>query len=716
MKTEVIQKILDMLPDGKKKEELVTKYMMLLKKRQQSDRGEGLYDEYALKPKGHILIEEIDDQGNPVGVLADQPNLVVNGAEEIILRSLSGDPKRILYKNRIPKNGESALYHTPITSDLTGVVNEEDVLMHPANELWKEVDDSEFEIEYSYYPITMYVTEESSLEPGMRAFKIYDKANAPASAAPITSEIYSTFTNMFIGLGDGLNRNVPLDDNRLSYLDGSDIPEGDASYTGTWLTDANGNRETTTIGDKITFTGKISNIEIKYNKQNIGGQIGIYVNGVLDQTIETFDSTVATGEVIEDSTLIADLDVETETTIELVYEGNAVSPGPADNGTPEISISAIRTDDFVVSDNNLIHEFENYTLNFDTPKIYNTTASEPYYVQLEHYPVDPNSIVVNYNGEMTKVSDLSNLTNGSYYVEANTGRIYFNQALTGLLISYSATGEILEDEMVSNLTSTATTFSKVDGDFVESPDGSRTTFTINNAYAINNVVDVKVNGSSVIEGTDYSVSDNQVIFTTAPAGTDTLTVDFNYTVDIIEFTTQYAMDDPSSVIVQDQNGNALTYASDIASMTEGTYTSSDSNHLSVFLYNASGEPITELYVIYYSSEKPGVPTDYRRQVVLKPKDVNEYPWFALDKGQIQFVAEFKEEIPNHNVTIREMGLFDGPRADDHIRGYDGYHVKAFSLVRVGETKKESSTGIRVTWTITLLDENGDPFKGGNAVN
>src|SRR5690606_19910773 len=123
--------------------------------------------------------------------------------------------------------------------------------------------------------------------------------------------------------------------------------------------------------------------------------------------------------------------------------------------------------------------------------------------------------------------------------------------------------------------------------------------------------------------------------------------------------------------------------------------------------------ITIVEVTYKSKERPGVPTNYARAVIEKPKTTNEYPWFELDKGSVRFVAEFPEFTPAHNITIREMGLFDGPRADDKISGYYNYPVKAFSLVRVGETRKEVNTGIRITWTITLMNSEGQPFQGGN---
>lgn len=79
---------------------------------------------------------------------------------------------------------------------------------------------------------------------------------------------------------------------------------------------------------------------------------------------------------------------------------------------------------------------------------------------------------------------------------------------------------------------------------------------------------------------------------------------------------------------------------------------------------------------------------------------------------MEFVAEFPKDSPSNASTIREMGLFDGPRQEDGIKGFLNYPVKAFSLVRVGESLKDSSTGLRITWTITLKNAEGEPFKGG----
>src|SRR5690606_2655299 len=102
---QTFNKLLALLPEGQKKDELIEKLSTLRKKGKTG--GQGLHDEFSLKPVGHIQIEEIDQNGEVVGVLADQPNLVVDGAEEILLRAFSGDPDRILYKNRVLKSSSS---------------------------------------------------------------------------------------------------------------------------------------------------------------------------------------------------------------------------------------------------------------------------------------------------------------------------------------------------------------------------------------------------------------------------------------------------------------------------------------------------------------------------------------------------------------------------------------------------------------------------------
>src|SRR6185437_9320587 len=114
MNMNVINRLMSMLPEGEKKNALRQKLESLTSKSQKRG-GDGLQDTFEFKPTGHIKIEAIDESGNVVGTLADQPNLVVNGAEEILLRAFSGDPNRVLYKNRkvLDATGVTGKIHIP---------------------------------------------------------------------------------------------------------------------------------------------------------------------------------------------------------------------------------------------------------------------------------------------------------------------------------------------------------------------------------------------------------------------------------------------------------------------------------------------------------------------------------------------------------------------------------------------------------------------------
>jgi hypothetical protein len=687
MNVKSLKKLISLLPDGAKKNMLLRKLEAL-----QTKQSGGLSDEFSLKPTGHIKIEAIDENGNVVGVLADQPNLVVNGAEEILLRAFSGDPERMLFKNRIPKGGSTGVYHVQLNK-IIDVVNGQNVVVHHPNELWKAVNDEDFDIDYSYYPITVYVKEEVSKEPGMKAFSI--TTTPGPNTAPLTSEVYSTYTNLFIGIGDGKNYAVPLDDSRLTFSSGF---TGDATR-----------KETTTLNDEVTFTEKMSHFVVEYMKHNKGGQLEIYVDGVLNQTIETYDSSLADGVEVPASVEIS-VDPTKETAVRLKFSG--ADPSVTN---PKIVLTGIRFDAFSKDMNGLISEIPTFVTKFDTPEVYNTTTVAPYTIQLKHYPVIADSVSVEYNGNtMQRVTDIDDVAEGKFYVDELTGKVYFNRALTGLFVTYEITGEIHEDEIATALTSV-----QVEVPVNESltPDGSNKVFALTHNNLVTGSVSVKMNDMTLSSPADYTVnySTGTITFTVAPASDSTLVVDYKYKENALKYELEKPIKD-TLVRLFDQNKTELTLITDIADFDEAKFLidGTDVNRKTLLIHpkTLGGNLITRLDVYYKSDAQPGIPTNYKRQVILKPKTENEYPWFELDKGSVQFVAEFKEEIPNYNVTIREMGLFDGPRIDDQVTGYKGYPVKAFSLVRVGETRKEVSTGIRVTWTITLLDENGQPFKGG----
>jgi len=680
------EKIISLLPDGPKKDALKQK-LNQIKAKSKSGTGGGLQDEMSLKPTGHITIEKIDQDGNSLGVIVDQPNLVVNGAEEILLRAFSGDPNRMIYKNRIPKSNPSPVYHIDV-NELLSVEANQNVIPHHPNKIWECVNDNDFDIEYSFYPTTVYLEEVESKEPNKKAFQITTTPNA--SSAPLTSEVYSAYTNLFIGIGDGKNYPVSLNDERLHY-------EGD--FTGD-----EEKKETSTVNDFIFFKEKISNVALEFEVSNSGGQIEIIVDGVTKETIETYDSTLADGETKVVKFELNNLDHTKETEVKVKLAGADTSVT-----NPKMVLVGLAFDALTKNMNQLIHEFESYTRKFDTPTIFNTTSVAPYTVKLPNYPIVPESVKVSYNGiEFTQVEDPSELTDHSYVVNKDTGILEFRRALTNLLITYEVTGEVYEDYLPSELIKEQRIKAVTDEVPFGEIDGNNKTFTLSQTNIVNDSETVKLNGAALTKSVDYTISGNQISLSTAPSAGSTLVVSYQHKIDVSKRNLNHSIQEGKVRVYSSQKG-FLHQATDVNLLEESAFLVE--NDQSLVFYDKAAD-LGNIHVYYYSNEVPGIPTNYQRQIILKPKKTNEYPWYSLDKGAVQFVAEFQEDSPNHNVTIREMGLFDGPRVEDHVKGFTKYPVKAFSLVRVGESQKDTNTGLRITWTITLLNEDGNPFIGG----
>jgi hypothetical protein len=623
MNKSALDKLFSMLPEGKRKQELMAKYNRVqtnTKKR----GGDGLQDSFELKPKGHITIEAINDKGDVVGVLADQPNLVVDGAEEILLRSFSGDPNRILYKNRKPKSAsgatgkiyisESKLNETPITDGST--------ILHAPNVLWAEVNEEDFDISYGFYPETLFLKEETSEEVGKKAFSL--STSSSSGRIPFGAEIYSTYTNMFIGIGEGKNYSLPLTDSRLVADEG--VVKTAESITAD------------TTGQTIEFNGKISNFTLEFEASSTGAAAEIYVNNSLAETINAEDANLTAPETVSYS--MDAISSESATSLRIVHAGGQT-----------LKVTGVYLDELQEGMNHLMGELENFETKFSTPSIFNTTPMGPFTVQIPHFPLKEGTVNFVYEGlTFSEVTTVEELHNTAFVVDHLHGVVTFNRALSGLMATYEVTGELHDKVMTSTLTARGVTVEVSEGTFE-----SRTA----NVYKA--ALDAK-------EGT---------------------------------------------VRVLDHNGIEMTEA-ETSGLVDGTFALSADNKKEILVSrnDAAGEAITKIEVIYKSDARPGVPTNYARAVIEKPKTVNEYPWFELDKGAVRFVAEFPELKPAKNITIREMGLFDGPRVDDKIAGFRNYPVKAFSLVRVGETRKDANTGIRITWTITLLNAEGETFKGG----
>lgn len=714
MDMKALEKLIAMLPDGSKKDSLIQK-MQRLNTKQKKRGGDGLQDSFELKPTGHIKIEAIDDQGNVVGVLADKKNLVVNGAEEILLRAFAGDTSRILYKNRIPKSssGVTGKFHISDKTLQNKPLFDGAQLLHAPNLLWAEVEDEQFEVSYGYYPITLYVKEESPEEAGKKAFS-FSKV-AETGRTPIGSEIYSGYTNLFMGIGEGKNYSVPLNDNRLTLSAG--------------FTASSDSAVTKTEGDSLSFTQKVSNFQLDLNFSNKGAQVDVFINNVLKETIETFDSSLAEPEV--HSFLYEDLNLEADTIVRIVHSGADESVTDA-----EMSIAGLHFDALSKNMNGLIQEFKTFEKDFTTPEICNTTPTVPFTIQLENFPVRSGSVKVKYEEiDFVEVSKTADLTDIGYVVDYKNGVIEFNRALTGVLVTYGITNESHESKLTSTLpasevswTETTPISTPVVGEVVTSSQisgaSSNKTIYVSKKQFIAGTLIVRRNGSPVSMGTSTSFvtsvnpATGAVVFLNTPQASDNLTFDYSYnnypvhTTPVFEYITKYVMD-PATIVLKDQNGNALTLQSDVKQFGPGNYSlDADNKFIKIAKKAANGVDITSFELSYTAPDKKGIPTGYTRAVVEKPKSQNAYPWFELDKGSVRFVAEFPELKPAYNVIIREMAMFDGPRVDDNIPGFRNYPVKAFSLVRVNDVRKDKNTGIRITWTITLLNEAGQAFKGG----
>lgn len=689
----VLRSLIEGMKDSPMKKQILSKL-----DRKSGGAGGGLHDEFQVSAKGRIMIEEIDEDGQVVGVLADKKNLVVDGAEHILLRSFAGDTERTLYRNRIPKaaNGVSPKYHIRLDKALTEVVSGQSTIAHSPNVIWSGVNEDDFETEYAFNPITLFVKEETSNEPGQVAFSI--SKTAVTGSVPLQAEIYSGYSNYFIGIGDGVKKEMPLDDTRI-------IKSGFALDSG---------KLTATVqGSTLKIEEKVSNVSFLFEKSNKGGQVEIKVNDQVHQTVETYDSNLAEGETADFLVEIKELDFDAVQKIELTFAG-------ADGGVtgPKIVVKSIETDALQKKDKTLIREFKNFENRFDTVEIYNTMPTPDenghYVFRLLNFPVVEDSVKLNYDTtSLQEVDAKSKLSSGKFFVDHVRGYVYMSEAMTGLAVTFTTTNEFYEDQRENLLVSKNVTANDVKSGVVGAIDGVNRTFQPSAfVTGIGTVSGVRVYVNGVLTSSGISVSGQNITFSPAPAVGTVIEAEFNYSIPVRAYTLAFK---PRAEIKVYDKSQALY---DVAQATKdlataGTAMLNPLNDKEVLISTRvkDGSPIGNIDLTYGTDERPGVPTGYKRAVILKPKKMNEYPWFALDRGEIQFVAEFKENTPMQAVTIREMGLFDGPRLDDSIRGFKNYPVSAFSLVRVAPTRKDTKTGMRVTWTITLTDEDGKSFKG-----
>ncbi len=684
MNLDIMRRLASTLPEGKKKDEMMRSIENIAS---QDKKKDGLYDEFDFTAKGKIKLEEIDEKGNVVGVLQEKDNLVVNGAEEILLRAFSGDTDRVLYKNRIPKalGGVTGKYHIGLAGNISEVIDGTSQLTVAPNIFWNAVRDEDFVVTYGYRPKTVFLKEEVTEQVGKKAFSI--STVSVTGSIPLTAELYSSETNTFIGLGDGKYRTVDLADARIVKAGGFSVKAGKL--------------EATTVNAKLTIEEKMTNLTFEYEKSNLGGQIEVSVDGVVKTTLEAYDSTATDPKVAVYEVL--GLTDEVSHKLELKYTGSDASI----TGTPKVVITSLKTNGLTGSMNSLAHEFESFTKSFNTITSYNTTTVPPFVVQLEHFPVVKGTDTVKYGDTVfTRATSKETVAEGKYFIDEKTGILYFNRALTGLSITNDITGEIYELKSAALLTASKVTHT-ITNEPITGADGTKKDFDLANKVISAGTIVIKVNNATV---TNYTLLNGKVTFATAPLNTDTIVASYSTTVDAVKYVPKGAID---TVKVNNfATGTALAKVTAANDFTDGKFMIDSTGALLISTKDADASVITNFEIIYTSPDLPGFATGYKRAIILKEKVGAAYPWYQLDKGTVSFIADFNEKVPGYNVTIREMGLFDGPRKDDKVDGFTGFPVDAFSLVTVGDTRKETTTGIRVTWTIKLINKDGNAFYAG----
>lgn len=709
---EVMAKLISKMADGTNKQNLLAK-LNKLKEKSSGKGGNGLEDKFELEATGHILIEKIDKDGNPVGVLQDKDNLVVNGSETIALKALAGDANRILYKNRtIKPNDKGVVNNVTVYLDeklLNGQpIMDAKTILHSPNVLWRGIDESLFNLEYAYFPNQLYIKPEISNEPGKVAFSLSETYTA--DRLPLTAEVYSTYTNMFIGLGDGENAPIQLDDKRL-VVTGDPAAVQNASEISSKV-----------LNTAVSFKGKMTNFSVTLEKSNKGPKkVKISVDTVEKAVVDLYDALAETPTT--ETIKIKDISDAAESTVKIEYLENdvAVSEGL-------FKITRFACDTLDKNMNSLMAEFKNKETHFLTPTPYNTESTAPYTVQLPHHDIIKETLVVEYDGEkMTLAESKEAVADKTYFIDTINGIVYFNRVLSNVLMSYNITGRVFDRESAKTMLAGTNTVevvkdetAVVDGTVKESPDGINKVFSL--VYK-----DLK-EGTLTIKVDDVPLEPQDITSIDLAAGTFELSVapetlksiKCSYTYykprNVSHETLIYKLAnnvDSEDIYLADQSGEVYKYVADKAQVYKGCFTIDPTNKKQLIIgkRNSKDELMKDVVCLYVNNDNIGVDTNYRRAIIQKPKVGNEYPWYNLDKGSIQFVAEFPEEAIKQNVTIREMGLFDGPRPDDKIRGSYNVPVQAFSLVRSGETLKDVNTGIRVTWTITLKGEGGKVFKG-----
>jgi hypothetical protein len=303
-----IEKLISMMPNGEQKEKLKQKMNEAKKELSQKEDGAVFEDSFELKPKGHIKIEKVLEDGS-TELLLEKKNMIVKGSEEILTKAFSGDAGAIIYKIRKPKinqyeadfGGATVTPEYKLKKDgaMAVVVQKNNVGAEVAPfdqrgwkmnfnymDYWNCVNDEDFDIYYSYEPEIMYafrtrtitgkdffrVSELPITDEENRNYSVDSKGvitNEGRTSHPnilftrmvaLPPEIYSTHTNYFIAFGDGKvkERNLEIESKGEKVFNFSGFTKN-----------PDGSFQTNSTSSFLEFEQRFNNLEVKLNGTDV---------------------------------------------------------------------------------------------------------------------------------------------------------------------------------------------------------------------------------------------------------------------------------------------------------------------------------------------------------------------------------------------------------------------------------------------------------------
>lgn len=382
----------------------------ILEKLLRSRRAGGPRDELVLKAAGHLRIEKYDVTGRVLEV-REQPNTIVSGARNILLRALAGEPVNQLYLSPFVSNQNdyNTLYWAP-----------------------------------TYTPLNLYRHQNSS------STQVWWNNNATGgyyNSLAKSPVLYSTNSVLFMGMGDGVSLLYPNNDPALVYsgqwarVTASQDPDLSSAVSQSLM-------RTYTAGDTVTMNFKGPFLKIYATRNMDGGIMNISVDGqpvnvvYPDSTVHQDIDLFASEEVHAVCfTVEQSFDPSIEHVVVLTHSGlkneNAASPFM-------VNVEALETDGVRTNQGSLFREIPTVQNRFEAGEYYNTSSTAPYSFDVLHPFIQPGSETVKventvYTKAPTGVAPGPGQYQYVYDSNNNVKGLKFSEQLTGVMVAYTST-------------------------------------------------------------------------------------------------------------------------------------------------------------------------------------------------------------------------------------------------------------------------------------